>query len=339
MMFGMKTAIIVLNWKGADVTIDCLRSLVEADGDFFVIVADNGSGDGSVEKISSWLSSSGVQYKTVVEGEEAGVTCNSGEMLLYALSRNYGFARGNNMGIHLAMQSLPDNVLLLNNDTEVCKDFLVRLCDFRSAHPEFPVLTPLINFYSDKQRVWNAGGRLRYGFRSYYYAGCSPDCIVEKEYKEISFVTGCALFVPVSLLDEKNRLLTERFFFGEEDFEFSIRMEKSGIKMACVLGSLIYHKVGTSLNKQQNTPGKVYIHYLNRFIDVRQCYSPLFVVLWRAFYLPYIVYLLHRKGCTCKEIFSFIKRLYSESRVKEEVTYQDFIKALSQDWCGKEFEK
>ncbi len=335
----MRTAIIVLNWKGADVTIDCLRSLVAADGDFFVVVVDNGSCDGSVEKISSWMDSAGVQYKNVVEGGEGNVTCECGGMLLYALGCNYGFARGNNIGINLAMQSSPDNILLLNNDTVVCKDFLVRLCDFRLAHPDFPVLTPLINFYSDKQRVWNAGGRLRYGFRSYYYAGCNPKDIVEREYKEISFVTGCALFVPVSLLDENNCLLTERFFFGEEDFEFSLRMTKGGIKMACVLDSLIYHKVGTSLNKQQNTPGKVYIHYLNRFIDVRQNYSLLFVALWRAFYMPYIAYLLHRKGCTCKEIFSFLKRLYSRSRVKNEVTYDDFIKALSQDWCGKELQK
>ncbi len=339
MNFMMKTAIIILNWKGADVTIDCLRSLVEAEGDFFVVVADNGSCDGSVEKISAWLDSSEVKYRKVAEGSEGNVTCACGEVLLYSLCCNYGFARGNNMGINLAMQSSPDNVLLLNNDTVVCKDFLVRLCDFRLSHPEYTVLTPLINFYSDKQRVWNAGGSLRYGFRSYYYAGCTPEDIVEKDYKEISFVTGCALFVPASLLDEKNRLLTERFFFGEEDFEFSLRMVKSGVKMACVLDSLIYHKVGTSLNKQQNTPGKIYIHYLNRFIDVRQNYSLPFVVLWRAFYMLYIAYLLRRKGCTGKEIFSFIKRLYSESRVKNEVTYDDFIKALSQDWCGKELKK
>ena len=339
MIIMMKTAIIILNWKGTDVTIDCLRSLVEADGDFFLVVADNGSGDGSVEKISAWLTELGVRYKQVTEGDEKNVTCECGEVLLYALSCNYGFAKGNNMGVALAMQSSPDNILLLNNDTVVCKDFLVRLCEFRATHPDFPVLTPLINFYSDKQRIWNAGGSLRYGFRKYYYAGCTPSDIVEKEYKEISFVTGCALFVPASILDEKCRLLTERFFFGEEDFEFSIRMAKGGIRMACVLNSLIYHKVGTSLNKKQNTPGKVYIHYLNRFIDVRQCYSPLFVALWRTFYLPYIALLLHKKGCTSREIFSFIKRLYSESRVKEEVTYNDFIKALSQDWCGKEFKK
>ena len=36
------TAIIILNWNGADDTIACLCSLEKAQGSFFVVVADNG---------------------------------------------------------------------------------------------------------------------------------------------------------------------------------------------------------------------------------------------------------------------------------------------------------
>ena len=332
----MKTAIIILNWKGAEVTIDCLRSLVEADGDFFVVVADNGSQDGSVERIAQWLSDNNHSFVHVAEGAEKNVTCASGGMLLYSLGKNYGFAKGNNKAVALALNSSPDNILLLNNDTEVEKDFLVKLLQFRQAHPEYKVLTPLINFFFDKELVWNAGGKLKYGFRKYYYGRCKASEIKEREYIEISFVTGCALLVPASMLDGDKQLLTERFFFGEEDFEFSLRMAKGGTKMACVLDSLIYHKVGTSLRDERNTPGKTYIHYLNRFIDVRLHYSALFCKVWRLFYKPYIALLLRKKGCSVVEINSFISRLYRDSLVKDGVTYEDFKKALSQDWCGKE---
>ena len=332
----MKTAIIILNWNGADVTIDCLRSLCEADGDFFVVVADNGSQDGSVGRIAQWLSDNNLSFRHVAEGDEKNVTCECGNMLLYSLNCNYGFAKGNNKAVALAMNSSPDNILLLNNDTVVNKDFLVRLLEFRAAHPEYKVLTPLINFFSDKELVWNAGGKLKYGFRSYYYGRRNMSEIKEREYIEISFVTGCALLVPACMLDAEKTLLTERFFFGEEDFDFSLRMAKGGVKMACVLNSLIYHKVGTSLSQQSNVPGKTYIHYLNRFIDVRLHYSSLFYKIWRLFYKPYIALLLHRKGCSAAEINSFISRLYRDSLVKDRVTYDDFKKALSQDWCGKE---
>ena len=98
----------------------------------------------------------------------------------------------------------------------------------------------------DKSKIWNCGGSLSMGFRRYYYAGqCDAD-IKESVYIPIGFVTGCALFFPPELLDCEGRLLTERFFFGEEDFEFSMRMEAQGVKMACVLDSVIYHKVGAS---------------------------------------------------------------------------------------------
>ena len=32
------TAIILINWNGADDTLACLNSLLKADGDFFVVV-------------------------------------------------------------------------------------------------------------------------------------------------------------------------------------------------------------------------------------------------------------------------------------------------------------
>ena len=38
-------------------------------------------------------------------------------------------------------------------------------------------------------------------------------------------LTGCAMFFYPELLGSDGRLLTERFFFGEEDFEFAIMFE------------------------------------------------------------------------------------------------------------------
>ena len=37
------TAIIILNWNGADDTLACLDSLAKAEGDFRIYVVDNGS--------------------------------------------------------------------------------------------------------------------------------------------------------------------------------------------------------------------------------------------------------------------------------------------------------
>lgn len=330
----MRTAVIILNWNGFDMLADCMRSLCAAKGDFFVVVADNGSTDGSPERFAVWMQNEGVPFRIVDEGCEEGVSCNGREVLLYRLKENYGFAKGNNKGTALALQSHPERILLLNNDTEVAPDFLLMLEDFQRRHPRYKVLTPLIFFNHDRTKIWNAGGRLKWGFRRYNYAGGTRDDIREKDFIPITFVTGCALYLPAAMADADGRVLTERFFFGEEDFDFSLRMNKTGVKMACVLSSVIYHKVGSSIKKQAQ-PGKLYIHYLNRFIDVRQHYGKVFYRLWSTMYRPYVVRLVRNAGCPEEKILPFVRRIYRDAMRKDGVTAEDFRTALAGGWDAR----
>ena len=300
------TAIIILNWNGADDTLACLQSLSKAEGKFVVYVVDNGSSDDSLTRIQAWI--------------DAHVNV---DVHLVPLGKNYGFARGNNKGLEIARQANPDSYLLLNNDTEVCPDFLVRLETFSKLHPECRVLTPKINFYYDKQKIWNCGGKLSFGFRKYHYAGAHDSAVREEGYMPISFVTGCALYFYPELLDEQGHLLTERFFFGEEDFEFSLRMKAQGVSMACVLDSLIYHKVGASGNKM-NGLGKLYMHYLNRFIDVRLHMNTLSYSLWRLLNLPLVFRYFYRATHSMGLTSRLLKHLWIDANRKDGVSQDDF---------------
>lgn len=261
------TAIIILNWNGVDDTIACLRSLEKAQGSFFVVVADNGSADDSVSRIKEYTSGSGLDIR------------------LLELGHNYGFAGGNNRAVNYASQFAPDSYLLLNNDTEVTPGFLVRLEEFRKNHDCYKVLTPRINYYYDKERIWNCGGVLRFGFRRYRYADVRQDRVLNKKPFRIGFVTGCALYFTPRVIYDGFTPFTDRFFFGEEDFDFSMRMNRHGLKMACVTDSVIYHKVGSAGNRMVKS-GKVYLHLLNRYIDIRLNNGGLYFLLWRlaAFY-------------------------------------------------------
>lgn len=300
------TAILVLNWNGADDTIACLQSLARAEGEFCVFVIDNGSTDDSVVRVQKWIDEQDVLTASVV-----------------ALDRNYGFARGNNEGLVAIRDQKFDSYLLLNNDTEVMPDFLVRLTDFSARNPEYRVLTPKINYFFEKNKVWNCGGRRFLGFRKYFYAGQTDDKVKEKEKLDITYVTGCALFFYPELLGADGRLLTERFFFGEEDFEFSIRMKQRGVKMACVMDSLIYHKVNASTT---NIPaiGKMYMHFLNRYIDVRLLCSPWEYAAWTALNYPFLVYHFHKALGSWRKSFQRAKSLMCTAKRKDSVTYEDF---------------
>lgn len=300
------TAIIILNWNGADDTLACLNSLANADGDFVVYVVDNGSADNSVARIQSWIDE-----------------CRDVDVRLVPLDRNYGFAMGNNKGLEIAAGMSPDSYLLLNNDTEVLPDFLVRLQEFSARHPRYRVLTPKINYYYDKQKIWNCGGRLFFGFRKYFYAGYPDSAVKEKGHIDISFVTGCALFFYPELLDEQGHLFTERFFFGEEDFEFSMRMQKGNVRVACVLDSLIYHKVGASGNRMHR-PGKLYLHYLNRFIDVRLHKPALFYAFWKILNLPLCLRHFYKVNNSLGLAWRMMGRLLADAARKDRVTREDF---------------
>lgn len=312
------TAIIILNWNNANDTLSCLDSLTKAEGDFRVYLVDNGSTDDSMQCINSW----------VEEHPDF-------DIYLIPLDRNYGFACGNNKGIAVAAKDSPDSYLLLNNDTEVTVDFLPKLQDFAKEHPQYKVLTPLIFFHDDKNRIWNAGGSFKWGKRRYFYNDKKKSDIKEKGFLPITFVTGCALYFSPEVLKDDKTVFTENFFFGEEDCEFSMRMKKQGIGMACVLDSIIYHKVSSTISPL-SLPGKLYIYYLNRFINVRQSYGFLFYLMWRVATLPSIKKGLLVNGCPKVYVKGFIKRIYSNSLKKDAVTHEDFTTALNTGWSGKE---
>lgn len=315
------TTIIILNWNGWKDTQECIESLSKAKGDFKVLVVDNGSTDDSVDRITEYVKNI---RNLIIEVYETGC--------------NYGFAKGNNEAVrYIAEKWDTENYLLLNNDTIVEPDFLVNLENFGIKNPEYKVLTPVICYNSDRDLVWNCGGWQRLGFRKYYYANQSISDIREIDsetglvlttHKDVSFLTGCALFFKRELLDGECRVFTEDFFFGEEDFEFCMRMNKIQVKMACVMDAKIYHKV-SSATSQKNPKGKIYIHYLNRCIDIRTRKGGLFYFFWCTISFFYAVLLLKRQNYGVANSVGIIVKAMYKAIFKTDVTYLDFQKALS----------
>lgn len=319
-------AILVLNWNGFEDTIQCLKSLLASDNqDFFIILGDNGSTNGSLEHIECFLKSSSVEYCRVGYGD-GNLLQTPSKVMLYDLKMNNGFSRGNNLMLEVAFQYSPNYYLFLNNDTEVKPDFLDQLISFQKNHKSYKILTPLIYYYSYKDKIWNAGGKIKFGFRKYFYGDTVAAKFKENDFIECSFVTGCALFVTPDVLYKNNKIFTERFFFGEEDFEFSMRQIREGNKMACVLDSIIYHKVSASSAKHINI-NKDFIYYLNRFVNIKMTFPKLKYYLWKLIYIPYIFILLLNKYSfsQCK---NFLVRLLQESLKLESVDKSYFEKVM-----------
>ncbi|MEY3643864.1 MAG: hypothetical protein RLZZ207_558, partial [Bacteroidota bacterium] len=118
-----KVAIIIVNWNGYALTKACLESLKELQySNFKLILVDNGSVDGSGEKLKSEFP----------------------EIELLTSPDNIGFTGGNNLGIQWALDHSFDQVLLLNNDTLVEPDFLDPLVSFLEQNPDYGAVQPKI---------------------------------------------------------------------------------------------------------------------------------------------------------------------------------------------------
>ena len=302
------TAIILINWNGADDTIECLESLDKALGSFLVVVADNGSTDNSLERIGRVIPELSIKVE------------------LLPLGRNWGFAAGNNKAIEYAGRFNPDSYMLLNNDTVVEPDFLVRLNEYREQCPDIRILGPMVCYWSDRNRIWSCGAHLSFGTRKALYRNSTTDVLESRKPIEVSFISGCALFADASLVETGSGLLTERFFFGEEDFEFAHRMRRRGEKMAVIPDSVIYHKVGSSAKKMSGRAklGRDYIYYLGRLIVVREYYNSFSTLLIRILSRHRCRRYFIQDGLDRSTARRLTGRLMYDAMHKDGISYDDF---------------
>src|SRR4051794_12169246 len=121
----MRLLIVIVNYKVADLTIQCLRSLepevARVPGGMRVAVCENGTGPESVEKLRRAIDENG--WTSWVD--------------LSSIFPNRGFTGGNNAVIRPAMASgdPPQYVVLLNADTIIHPGAMQSLVDFMDAHP------------------------------------------------------------------------------------------------------------------------------------------------------------------------------------------------------------
>ena len=357
-MLYPRVYIIILNWNGWRDTIECLESIQRLDyPNYCTVVVDNGSQDDSCERIHAWargnilvksryVDSCGSEKPVSVvtysrtDAENGGIPEIEQELSLLAAAKkivliqsgeNLGFAGGCNIGIRYVLAVGGEYVWLLNNDTVVEYTALGGTTFVLESSEAWHIVTGQIRSYDNPSKIWNCGGKLTcYGARRYYYNERQVAEVPQRGFKRISFITGCAAIFRTPLF-KKLGLLSNLFFFGEEDFELSQRLKHRGYKLACLYNAIIYHKVGSSINNATfgKNMGQVYIYYLNRFIDMRYYWRKSLWKTWRFIYFFYISLLLKLKhGVSWSDLWSLRKALLKDSTDLDGVNRATFEQAL-----------
>ena len=331
------TPIIILNWNGEKDTLACLASFKDSENaKYLPVLVDNGS---KMESLIDLKKGCNKMFNTIVYLKEDQIDsskdlikktiCNNPfhEILFFIENyENYGFAKGNNIGIKIAQIIDSDWVMLLNNDTEIEKNTLAVLDDFIVKNNDIVAVTPQIRLFSPKDKIWNCGGHLTYfGSRKYLYADQNVNVVPENGFSLITFITGCALLFQY----KKTGLLSEDFFFGEEDYEFSLRMKRNKLKIACVFESIIYHKVGASIKKNNNAANNIYLYYINRLINTRNYYSKVRWEITRALAYSYLPVLLLKNKIRLDKFLILLEKIDGYVRNNKKVDSIEFNRIIN----------
>jgi len=233
----IKIGIVILHYKGKNLTINCLTSLEglkNSNISLIKILVDNNSPE-------------------PIEGLEKKFK----DIVILKNSQNLGFAEGNNVGIRYALKNGAQWVLILNNDTRVAPDLLIQLIKKSCLINQSGILGPKIYFapgfeyhknrYKPAQRgkvFWYAGGII--DWRNIYCSHRGVDEVDEGQYdppaggEETDFVSGCAMLVKKEVF-EKIGPFDRRYFLYLEDVDFCQRAKKAGFKIVYVPDGKVWH--------------------------------------------------------------------------------------------------
>lgn len=275
----MLCSVIILNWNGEAMLRRYLPSVLAhtPQEDIEIVVADNGSTDGSVDYIRTQ------------------------SVRLVSLDKNYGFAEGYNRAI---AQSDAEYVVLLNSDVEVTEGWLERLIAYMRSHPDVVGVQPKILSWQSKE-AFQRGEESAVRFEHAGAAGGMIDVLgypycrgrmlsyIEDDYGQydeessIFWASGACLLVRREVYQAVGGL--DGFFFAhQEEIDWCWRVQCRGYRLACVPESVVYHLGAGTLSYE--SPRKTYLNFRNNLLMLyKNLPAPkLYMVLFVRFFMDYV---------------------------------------------------
>ena len=250
----MRTAVVILNWNTERYLKAFLPGLVAScPADAEVIVADNGSADGSLE----WVRSEYPGVRTI------------------ALDANYGFTGGYNRAL---AQVEAEYFVLINSDIQVAPGWLEPLVEYMDSHPQCGVCGPKLHALeaaidgryvcTDRFEYAGAAGGLldRFGFP--FCRGRVLDMVDEDRGQydsaaDVMWVSGACMVTRSSLWRALDGL-DDRFFAHMEEIDYCWKAQRMGFSVTVVPQSTVWHLGGGTLAPE--SPFKLKLNYRNNLL-------------------------------------------------------------------------
>ncbi|MEY4581684.1 MAG: hypothetical protein RL701_6387, partial [Pseudomonadota bacterium] len=215
---AVKVTVIVVNYNGAQVLGDCVRSIVAQDypaDHVEIIVADNGSRDGSAELPE--LSTPRVR--------------------LLRFDENLGFAEANNRAIRASQSAW---VALVNSDAVLAPGWLSALVNALRAEPQAGAAACQTLQAFDRSKLDAAGFAFFSCCSCDSWTGRSPESLDSATHRPFGPVASAALYRRSALEDVG--LFHSEYFCYYEDTDLAVRLVLHGYSTVYVHAAVAYHR-------------------------------------------------------------------------------------------------
>lgn len=303
--------VVLLNYNGWRDTLACVDSLFASTTGFTqLIVCDNGSPDGSLSHLRAgldervarhadvwqrWHPGSPLALARLTKSEvDAGARSNAG-LVLIDNQTNIGFARGNNVGLRLALQQPGLQLFwLLNNDTEVRPDTITRLVDASTRRPEVGLWGGTVVYHAHPDTVQALGGgamnartaesRHIGAFTALSAVPRDDADFVRRIESEMDYPLGASMMATRAWLQDVG-LMGEQYFLFYEELDWALR-GRSRYPLGYAADAWVFHKEGASIGTAPSGGSPFSVFHLHRsrllFARLRLPKSTLLFVIGRS---------------------------------------------------------
>ena len=233
---------VVLNYNGDQVTINCVKSLLEHYPKSIICIVDNNSTVHTIDHIKE-------------------VFKNSTNIKILKANKNYGFAIGNNIGITYLREKDVKYIAVVNNDTIFQSDNL--LLNLNNLENDIGVVSLQLNNKDNTKQI--PYGLIKNPYKDYIKTGLLNFFILTKifyvakfiknlfvrhkklnsnvniNYNNYDFIiSGAAFILTPNFFKHYNQLFNKTFLYCEEHI-LSIYLKKSNLKTKLINDSKIIH--------------------------------------------------------------------------------------------------
>lgn len=303
MLKNKKVYIIILNWNGWRDTIECMESVYQSSyPNYQVIVIDNGSTDGSEERILNHAKEKSIAFirynrETAEKGGLPGkeVALSHLSMIFIQTGNNLGYAGGNNVGLRYVLNRGDyEYIWLLNNDTVIDRDALTEMVKLAETDERIGMVGSKLLYY-DRPNILQAAG----GCRIVSWMGNASVIASNEEDSgkwdypfEPDYINGASLLIKKGVTEAVG-LMDEKYFLYWEDADWGIRARKKEYRLIYCPKSRVRHKEGgTSGGITRATD---YYWVRNGLLFMKKFYPVLLPLIPFSYFIKYTIIRLIRR--------------------------------------------